>query len=253
MTLIIRIANKFFNYFGWHLESNKKEVPADIPIDTQKIYDFVKPYTMTSLERINSLCDAVNYISANKIEGDFVECGVWKGGSIMTMLLALQNRNTEIRDIWLYDTFEGMSEPTDEDLDFNGQHAKTLLDNNSKENSTVWARSTLNEVKSNVYKTNYPEKNIKFIVGKVEETLTTGNLPEKIALLRLDTDWYESTKCEMEILFPRLMPGGILILDDYGYWAGAKKAVDEYIEKNNIRIFISRIDSMGRIAIKEAK
>jgi O-methyltransferase len=83
----------------------------------------------------------------------------------------------------------------------------------------------------------------------VEDTIPN-NIPEKIAILRLDTDWYESTRHELVHLFPRLSPYGVLIIDDYGCWQGAKKAVDEYISENNLRIFLSRIDSTGRIAIK---
>jgi hypothetical protein len=86
-------------------------------------------------------------------------------------------------------------------------------------------------------------------VGKVEDTIPA-DIPEKIALLRLDTDWYESTKHELIHLFPRLQKGGVLIIDDYGFWKGARKAVDEYFAENNIQILLNRIDDTGRMAIK---
>jgi O-methyltransferase len=84
----------------------------------------------------------------------------------------------------------------------------------------------------------------------VEDTIPA-SVPEQIALLRLDTDWYESTKCELEILFPRLVKGGVIIIDDYGCWQGARKAVDEYFNKNNIAILLNRMDDTGRIGIKQ--
>ena len=92
-------------------------------------------------------------------------------------------------------------------------------------------------------------KNIIYIKGKVEETIPE-IIPGKISLLRLDTDWYESTLHNLNHLFPLLSKGGILILDDYGHWQGARKAVDEYLEKNNVKILLNRIDYTGRIAVK---
>ena len=86
--------------------------------------------------------------------------------------------------------------------------------------------------------------------GKVEDSLLK-KVPEQISLLRLDTDWYESTKSEMEILFPRVAPGGLILLDDYFRWMGSRKAVDEYIAANNIRIFWSRIDDHSVMGVKQ--
>jgi hypothetical protein len=97
--------------------------------------------------------------------------------------------------------------------------------------------------------TGYPQNRVRFIKGRVEETVP-GEAPEQIALLRLDTDWYESTQHELEYLFPRLAPGGVLILDDYGHWAGARKAVDDYIALHKLPLLLCRIDMSGRIAIK---
>lgn len=92
---------------------------------------------------------------------------------------------------------------------------------------------------------------IKFIIlkGKVEDTIPNV-LPDTISLLRLDTDWYESTKHELTYLYPKLTKKGILLIDDYGYWQGSKKAVDEYIEEEKLSIFLNRIDLSGRLAVK---
>ncbi|GHC60020.1 TylF/MycF/NovP-related O-methyltransferase [Ulvibacter litoralis] len=202
-------------------------------------------FTMTGSERIVSLIRAIDYISENKINGAIVECGVWKGGSIMAAVLALKNQNS-IKDIYLYDTFEGMTEPQDVDLSFNGNFAKDIY----KDKEGDWCYSSLDEVRSNIETLNYPKEKIQYIKGKVEDTIPNNDTPKDIALLRLDTDWYESTKHEMEHLFPRLVKGGIIIIDDYGHWEGCKKAVDEYLEKNNITLFLSRVDYTCRIGVK---
>ena len=113
----------------------------------------------------------------------------------------------------------------------------------------VWAYGSLDEVRRNLGSTGYPDQYISFIEGKVEDTIPT-NVPDRISLLRLDTDWYESTRHELQHLYPRLSPGGVLIIDDYGQWAGARKAVDEYVEDKKLKILLHRIDYTGRIAVK---
>lgn len=210
----------------------------------------VQPFTMTSPERILALCNAVEYIVENQIPGSFVECGVWHGGSMAAAARTLQRLGDFERDLWLYDTFEGMSEPTGQDVDCWGDDAETLLDQQDREDAkSVWCVSGLPEVKKVMGETSYPAQKINYIEGRVEETLP-GCKPEKIALLRLDTDWYESTKCELEQLYPLLQPGGVLIIDDYGHWQGCRKAVDEYFTNHSINIFLNRIDYTGRIGIK---
>ncbi len=212
------------------------------------IYKQCKPYTMTSIERMYALYNAVRYTVQNNIEGDFVECGVWRGGSSMMIALTLLSLNARDRKILLYDTFEGMSEPTENDVDFKGGDADSLLKQNiqNKENS-VWCLADLQDVQQNMSLTKYPLENIQFIKGKVEDTIPK-NISEKISLLRLDTDWYESTAHELKYLYPILVPKGVLIIDDYGHWEGCKKAVDEYFSENTL--LLNRIDYTGRIAIK---
>jgi hypothetical protein len=151
----------------------------------------------------------------------------------------------------MYDTYEGMSEPTENDKDIAGIDANDLLQKASKEDqASVWCFSSLDEVKNNLKLTNYPDNNIHFIKGKVEDTIPESIPNGYIALLRLDTDWYESTKHELIHLFPLLVKSGVLIIDDYGHWVGAKKAVDEYIQQNGITLFLAKVDYSGRMAIK---
>jgi len=123
------------------------------------------------------------------------------------------------------------------------------LQRESKATSIVWAYSPLEEVKRNLRLTGYDESRITYIQGKVEDTIPV-RASERIALLRLDTDWYESTYHELVHLYPRLSVGGVLIIDDYGHWQGARRAVDQYIEENRLKILLNRIDYTGRIAVK---
>lgn len=205
---------------------------------------------MTSPERVNSLINAVQYVVKNRIDGAFVECGVWKGGSSMAMALTLNRLGSEKRDLYLYDTFSGMSAPTDVDISIFGKAAhKKFSETSISDDVSDWCFSPLEEVKKNLYGTGYDKERFHFVKGKVEETIPK-SIPREISLLRLDTDWYESTKHELIHLFPLLKPNGVLIIDDYGHWEGARKAVDEYISDNNIQILLNRIDATGRIAVK---
>lgn len=164
--------------------------------------------------------------------------------------LTLKGLGVHDRRLWLYDTFDGMSAPTDEDVDCWGQDADRLLSEQRRDDAkSVWCVSALEEVQSVIASTDYPQAQVNFVVGKVEDTLPQQR-PERIALLRLDTDWYESTKCELEYLFPLLEPGGVIIIDDYGHWKGCRRAVDEYLQQHGINLFLNRIDYTGRLGIK---
>jgi len=243
------------NRFGYDIVKPDKRLvinglPADFEKDIVETYHRVKEYTMTTPERIASLCNAVKYIVDNNIEGDFVECGVWRGGSTMAAVDTLLKMGNVNREIYLYDTFEGMSAPTEHDKVFTGTTANELMDSSVKEDVTsVWCYSAIDEVKKNVGSLGYPVSKVNYIKGKVEDTIPI-NIPQKIALLRLDTDWYESTAHELKHLYPLLVQGGVVIIDDYGHWEGARKAVDEYIESNNLKLLLNRIDYTGRIGVK---
>lgn len=196
---------------------NKKEL---------RIVEEVAPYTMTSGKRITQTIRAVRDLDANNITGDIVECGVWKGGQVISAWLA--NEKTK-RNFWLYDTFEGMTQPTVHDHKVNARnevhHAR--FSSKAKNGFDQWCRAEIGEVSTNVF--NYiPRHQCNFIKGPVEQTLLDkNNLPKNIALLRLDTDWYESTLQEIMVLYPLLNVGGYLILDDYNGWRGCKKAFHE--------------------------
>jgi hypothetical protein len=223
----------------------------DMDKDFFPVYEMCKRYTMTSVERMYALYQSVKYVVEKKIEGDFVECGIWKGGSAMLIAATLVQLKCYDKKIYLYDTFDGMSTPSEKDINYAGKGAEKLLIDakNNKEESDIWALCSLEKVKQNFSIINYPEENIFYVKGKVEDTVNA-NSHEKICLLRLDTDWYESTYHEMKYLYPVLEKGGVLIIDDYGHWKGSREAVDQYCNENHINILLNRIDYSGRIAIK---
>ena len=220
--------------------------PYDVEPHYMEIYDRVEPFTMTSMSRVFACIAAVEHVSDRGIPGAIVECGVWRGGSTMAALLALTRRSDVSRDVWLYDTFEGMVAPGQHDADTE----KRLFSSYSRDDGgSDWCRADLGEVYANVASCGYPMDRVRFVKGRVEQTLPH-NAPEHISVLRLDTDFYESTRAELENLFPRLSSGGCLLIDDYGAFAGAKRAVDEFLAGHGITAFLARIDSTGRVLIK---
>lgn len=225
--------------------------PPDFDAFHIEIIRKVRPYTMTSPERLYALIEGIKYVVQNKIPGSIVECGVWKGGSMMAVAETLSRLQATDRQLYLFDTFEGMTAPTGEDKTYNEESAGLLLAKEAtiKQESVVWAYSGLAEVQENMKRVDYPAENIHFVKGDVLQTIPAAN-PGEIALLRLDTDWYESTRHELEHFYPKLNKAGVLIIDDYGFWKGSRKAVDEYLAANQLPILLQRIDDTGRIALK---
>ena len=232
-----------------HSEAVIRRRFPDVDSRVLEIFARAKAYTMTSPERVIALCDAARYVVANKIEGAIVECGVWRGGSSMAAALMLADLGVVDRDLYLFDTFDGMSAPGEHDRRARDAAAAAELLATSGKDAKVWAYSPLDEVRENLQSTGYPMERVNFVQGKVEETIP-GGAPAKIALLRLDTDWYESTRHELEHLFPRLALGGVLIIDDYGAWEGARRAVDEYFTTHGVTMLLNRIDETGRMGVK---
>lgn len=222
----------------------------------RRIVERAWPYTMTSVERLTALIDAVRYCVRREVPGALAECGVWLGGSVLTMILTLQELGVEDRDVFLYDTFEGMTRPTEHDVSrFDAPALEGWDEEAERVTSPWWAPffdpETLNEqaVRDVVLPSGYPRERLHFVRGPVEETLPR-HAPERLALLRLDTDWYESTRHELIHLYPRLSSAGVLIVDDYGHWEGARRAVDEYFGSQAPPLLLNRIDYTARIAVK---
>ncbi|MEO7522874.1 MAG: TylF/MycF/NovP-related O-methyltransferase [Ferruginibacter sp.] len=250
-----KIIFKFIEKFGYTIARKKADPVTTCPDIKEagfwETYNFCKPYSMAGAERMYALYNSVNYVLSANITGDFVECGVWRGGSAMMIAKILVDRNITDRNIYLYDTFEGMTAPTAADINIVGQDATAMLEQNElNKDSTIWCYADLEDVQRNMKSTGFSPQNMIYVKGKVEDTIP-GTMPAKnIALLRLDTDWYESTKHELIHLFPKLQSKAVLIIDDYGHWEGCKKAVDEYLDENKIQILLDRVDYTCRVGVK---
>jgi hypothetical protein len=236
------------------IEAQRAAAPGSLEADAMiaETIGKVRTYTMTSDARITALCSAVRHVARNAIPGDIVECGVWRGGSMMAAALTLLQERDAGRTLHLFDTFSGMTQPGEVDVAPDGRSAEALLreaDPADEGPQSVWCRAPLEGVRAAMAGTGYDMARVRFVAGPVEETLPR-EAPERIALLRLDTDWYESTRHELEHLYPRLVAGGVLIIDDYGHWQGARMAVDEYFSARGIAIDLLPIDYTGRWAVK---
>ena len=217
---------------------------SEIEID---IFSKVAPITMTSTGRLSGIGLAMRYLKENGIKGDIVECGVWAGGSIGAAAL-LGSRDPIKRRFWLFDTFEGMTRPSVNDPSSAIKEYENLK--HAFGEGSSWCEVNEIQVKRNLTDIGVDLDLCSFVTGDVARTLRGANIPEHIALLRLDTDWYESTLIELEVLFPRIVRGGVLIIDDYGHWAGARKAVDEYFGNSDFKPLMIPLDYTGRIGIK---
>ena len=206
------------------------------------------PYSVTGVPRLVALIEAVRHCARADVPGALAECGVWRGGSVVAMILTLQECGAADRDIYLYDTFGPMP--------YMGEHDTSAV---YESGATGWKRGgpavktdlweTEDAVRETVASTGYPDELLHFVRGRVEDTLPD-RAPERLALLRLDTDFYESTRHELLHLYPRLASGGVLIVDDYGEWEGARRAVDEYFAGEAEPVLLSPIDYTGRLAVK---
>ena len=251
--MIKKILNNFLFKFSYKISKINNETPLFFQ---DKFYEFETLFEKCSSQSLNiskerylALYHAINYIFINDVEGDFVECGVYKGGSSM-MMASLIKKISSSKKLWMYDTFQGMTPPDENDVDLKGVSAKEFLKKKEKieNDDDIWAYSSLEYVKKNIKKTGINDNQCEYVIGPVEHTLKIEK-PNKIALLRLDTDFYSSTKFELDYLYSLLSKNGIIIIDDYGHWKGCKKAVDEFF-KSKKNFFFSKIDYSGIVGIK---
>jgi O-methyltransferase len=249
---MIRPLNRALGLLGLKIvaaRAAKAPVADDLELEFHTLYERCKPFTMTSVERMYAAYQSARYVAEKQLPGAIVECGVWKGGSSMMIMMTLLARGITDREVYMYDTFEGMVEPGARDIDFRGETAQKTWQVLQKDGKSGWCYSSLDEVRQNVELTGYPLARVRLIEGKVEETIPA-QAPTQIALLRLDTDWYESTYHELQHLYPRLTDGGVLIIDDYGFWQGAREATDQYFRELKNPVLLSRIDATGRLMLK---
>lgn len=234
--------------------------PVDPPVASmltpleRQVVDEVRMQTMISTARLLANMDAVEYVVRRGVPGAIVECGVWRGGSVLAMVRTLQRLGVDDRDIYLYDTFEGMTEPGEADTSPFDPPARHTWDQTG-EGSTPWAWAFdpsiygLESVRELLLGSGYPERRLHFVQGPVETTVPA-RVPASIAVLRLDTDWYASTLHELVHLYPLVSQGGVLIVDDVGHWDGARRAVDEYFSTSADPVLMTRTDYSGRMSVK---
>lgn len=244
--------HKLFLRIGYRLIKipQPEKWPPDIEPAFTALYERTKPCTMVNTERSYALYKAIEYLHTNKITGDIVECGVWKGGSMMLAAIALKKLGDTSRHIYLYDAFRGLPPPTEKDVFVrSGQPIMNKWEKTKHGNTNLWCYTTREECEKNMRTTGYPMEKIHIVDGWVEDTVPQ-NTPKQIALLRLDLDFYKATKHVLPHLFPKISSLGIFLSDNYGVFEGEQDAINEYLkESGNSNIFLSRIDEQGRIAV----
>jgi O-methyltransferase len=214
----------------------------------RRIIETVAPRTMTGTVKLFGMIEALRYIDRVGVPGEIVESGVWRGGSMQAAALTLLESHDTERELHLFDTFQGMPPPSDLDVRYkDGRTAKELMQTSDKD-ARIWAIAGLDDVKQGMATTGYPSEKIFYHEGRVEETIPD-RAPDQIALLRLDTDWYESTRHELSHLYDRLSPGGVLIIDDYQYWEGSYRATDEWLHETGETLFLVPL-GQARMAVK---
>lgn len=245
-----RLINWFLGKKGYRLAPVAAAFPIEFDDDDRRLVGSVmdRRLSMTSPERLFTTLMAARHVCAEGIPGDFVECGVWRGGNSL-IAADVFRRLDPGRKVHLFDTFAGMTAPTEHDVDRAGRQVFEKFESMSREGHNDWCYASLEEVMANFSALGLAEW-AEFVKGDILETLRRPQtLPDRIGILRLDTDWYESTKLELEVLYPRLQVGGVLIIDDYGHWGGARKAVDEYFA-DRPQPFLAYTDYTGRVGVK---
>jgi O-methyltransferase len=244
-----------FDKLGYEIrKSPKTQMPVELSREERDIINYVmsNKLTMVSYERLWTTLMACKFAIEKNIQGDFVECGVWRGGNAMVAAELFKLYGVS-KKVWLFDTFKGMTEPTDADVEAGSDtSARQEFERAQRDTHNKWCYASLADVRNNFLKKGLMSEHIVFVEGDVCQTLDGARIPDKICVLRLDTDWYESTKKELEVLYPKLSLGGCFIIDDYGYWAGSKKATDEYFDMHGNRPFLQYTDVTGRVAVKTA-
>lgn len=250
MNILKSIVNSTLDRFGLQLIRAKRNsnLPVEFDQADREIMNYVldNKLSMASAERLFATLMACRHVCDANIEGDFVECGVWRGGNSI-IAADVFKRLSPHRGIYLFDTFAGMTEPTLYDVkNLDGKLATKKYKKAQKLNYNEWCYASLDDVRSSFNSYQLLNNNVHFIEGDVLKTIIdSNNIPEKISVLRLDTDWYESTRIELDVLWPRLQIGGILIIDDYGHWDGARKAVDEFFKTHTQRPFLAAIPNLS--------
>ena len=270
--MFTQIIKRVFNACG--LELSRKNAAAGAATDLEG-YDYgkegtevirlVKENTMMAPVNLLTLFEQAVYCEKKGIEGAYVECGVWKGGAVGIMAKANLLYGTARRDLHLFDAFDDICAP---DAEVDGERAVTDMAKSSvlknKEDmkgqveavkgayDSLGGHGTIDACKSLLEKKlQYPSENTHYHKGWFQDTVPADYLQiDKIAILRLDGDWYASIKICLDYLYDKVVPGGLIVIDDYGYYNGCTKAVDEFLESRNIKTFLSYATVGSRYFVK---
>jgi O-methyltransferase len=197
----------------------------------------VKPqFTMATNKSLTNLYDLVHKVNRENLPGDIVECGVWNGGSAAVMAIACRESQPPLpnRKIWLFDSFQGLPPPGEND---------DQLERDSYFEG--WNKGSVTKVRRIFSKLKLPLDSVYIIPGWFNETLKTASV-SSIALLNIDADWYDSVKLVLETFYDKVVPGGYIALDDYGWWLGCDRAVADFFTERQINgVMIQRLDQRG--------
>ena len=246
------------------IKSIKREIGYDFGEEALDVLKKIKSHTMVSKDALITLYQQVRHCQVNSIEGSYVECGVWKGGAVGVIASAIKNYQSFPREIQYFDIFDDICEPDplidgDKALDDVFKYAQVKSEELSGELKPVkgiydqfGGHGTIKILEELIIKRlKYPRELLKIHKGWFQDTIPKIEpYIGKIAILRLDGDWYSSTKVCLDYLYKHLSIGGFIIIDDYGCYEGCAKAVDEFRKINNINDFMITVNNETRYWIK---
>lgn len=244
-----------------------KQPESDGELETvKKLIKKIRPYTMLSTTRLISLYTQVKYCEQSNLKGDYMECGVWKGGAVGLMALTNQLYGRKRRNLFLFDSFDDICPPDPKIDGFRAMQDTLKYSNKSDLNKlksdakkpikgfydSFGGKGTLSQNKQLLLsKIKYDKKYVHFYKGWFEDTMPkTFKAVDNLAILRIDADWYKSVYICLKYFYPKVVKGGFIIVDDYGYYEGCTKAVNKYFLEHNIQIYPNRIDSGSVYFIK---
>jgi hypothetical protein len=216
---------------------------------TYSLFRTVRPYTMINRFKLRNIWRLACAVEESGLRGAFVECGVWRGGAAALMAYAAKTRGSA-RPTWLFDSFEGLPEPTSRD----GQAAREYAhDRAGGELASIGeCVASEHDAEQIMSKLGIDPRSVKIVKGWFQDTLPIAvKAVGPIALLRLDGDWYESTRLCLDVLFESVESGGYVVLDDYDFWQGSRTAVDEFLAERGLRPELQRIFRGGRYFSKQ--
>lgn len=246
---IIRGKNSFLDFADIPRSQVISNFPAEFTDFEKELIYSIKAdnLTMTGYAKLYATLSACKYVIQNNIEGDFVECGVWRGGQSILAASIFKHYGSN-KKVWLFDTFEGFINAGIKASEYDDVRVETFKWAHERYYNTEHCGNSLRDVKSSFLKYEVLSDNIEFVKGDVNITLDSDKIPQLISVLRMDTDYYKSTQTQMRVLYPRLAKHGVLMEDDYDH-SGVRTAIDGYFHNMQKPLF-QYIDYGGRLAIK---